>query len=171
MKRAFTFIELLIAISIMMIMLLLSFPFYISINKQLTIDRATTRLIQDLRRATEMAMSAQEFNNSYPAGGYGIYFPSGISNEYWLFADLDGNHAYGSGELVEKVKIEGRINITDKTASLGNITFMAPEPIVFLSNSSGASLGATVTEVFILFSDGSNSNTIYINKAGLVYIQ
>jgi len=168
--KGFTFVELMIAVSIMLLLLLLSFPFYTSINKQLTIDRASTRLVQDIRKAIEMTMSAQKFGTDYPDGGYGIYFPSASSDKYYLFADTNENRRYDSGELVEEIKIEGKIQITGKTVNLDNITFKAPEPIALLSNPSGVDL-VGVTEVYVLFSDGSNSRYIYINKAGRVYIQ
>ena len=153
---------------IILLLVLLSFPFYISINKQLTMDRAATRLVQDIRKAIEMTMSAQKFEGSYPDGGYGVHFPSGSSGKYYLFADNDGDRVYGAGELVETIEIEGEIEINERTASFSSITFLAPEPKVYLNDSSGIELlGA---EAYVLFSDGSNQNYIYINKAGLVYI-
>ena len=167
--KGFTFIELLVSIFIMLLLLLLSFPFYLSINKQLTIDRAATRLVQDIRKVTEMTMSTKEFNNEYPDGGYWIHFPSADPDKYYLFADSDGDHKYDLGELIEEVEIEGKVEITDKTADFGNITFLAPEPIVFLTNFSGDDLVGV--EAFVLLFDGSDSYRIYINKAGLVYIQ
>jgi prepilin-type N-terminal cleavage/methylation domain-containing protein len=170
MNKGFTFVELMITVSIMLLLLMLSFPFYTSINKKLTIDRAATRLVQDIRRTQEMSMSAQEFNNSYPKGGYGMYFSdSSSNNKYYIFADVNGNHIYDSGELVEEVKIEGTIKITGKTTGFNDVTFLAPEPRTFLTNSSGLEISGT--QAFVLFSDGSNNNYIYINKAGLTYIQ
>lgn len=164
----FTFIELMVSISVMLILLLLSFPFYISINKQLAIDRAATRLVQDIRKAQELTMSAQKFSGAYPQGGYGIYFPPSAPDRYYLFADSNGDRLYSGTELVEQVDVEGRVSITNKTANFDNVTFKAPEPMVLLNDSSGADLAGI--EAFVEFSDGSNSYQIYINKAGLIYI-
>ena len=166
--KGFTFIELMISISIMLSLLLLSFPFYTSINKQLTIDRAVARLVQDIRKAIEMTMSAQNFNSDYPDGGYGIYFPSVLPDKYYLFADSNNNRMYDTGELVEQVDIEGKVQITNRATGFDNVTFLAPEPLVLFNDSSGTGIGES--EAFVVFSDGSSSYQIYINKVGLAYI-
>ncbi|KPJ55202.1 hypothetical protein AMJ47_01685 [Parcubacteria bacterium DG_72] len=169
-----------ISVFIMLLLLLLSFPFYTSINKQLTIDRAATKLVRDIRKVQELAMSAQEHYdinteaNIIPDNGYGIFIEEG-SSEYHLFADyefaLKNNKCdFGKGELVETVSLEKGIQVESTVAGIANIIFLAPDPSVTFANA-GGKVNSTASESIITLSDGTRSVTIKINRAGLVYIE
>ena len=77
MKKGFTFIELIISMFIILVLILISVPFYSSLRGQLNLTRAAVRMAQDFRKAQELTMSTQEYydilTGTYiiPSGGYG----------------------------------------------------------------------------------------------------
>jgi prepilin-type N-terminal cleavage/methylation domain-containing protein len=171
MKNGFTFVELMITLFIMLLLLMLSFPFYTSINKKLTLDRTATRFVQDVRKAQELAMSAQENNGSIPRGGYGIYIPGTPATSYIIFADEDGDQRYDSAkdELVDNVAVEKGVQITSVQKNIRSIVFLAPDPAVTLSNAGGRDM--STAESISTFSNGTDTVKIHVNRAGLVYIE
>ena len=87
MNKAMTLIEVLTVIAIMLILMAAVF---INPRPSVELDNAARQLAADLRRAQNMAMSAQEQGGEVPCG-YGICIPGSFSNirEYILFADKD----------------------------------------------------------------------------------
>ena len=70
----FTLIELLVITAIISLMSALIIPNLRFGEEQFAVQNSAHKLAQDLRIAQEMAMSASEFNEIIPQGGYGIYF-------------------------------------------------------------------------------------------------
>jgi len=84
--RAFTFIELILVISIIVILLTLTIPLGIRFyfNQQLNVT--SEEIVQVLRRAQFKSMSQSEYS-------FGVYFGSGQSGQYVLFRGSSyGNH-------------------------------------------------------------------------------
>ena len=72
-NKGFTFTELMVVMAVIAILTTISFPYYNSIKKSLTLERSSAKLVQDIRRAQGMALSGQAPGGVFPAGGYGIY--------------------------------------------------------------------------------------------------
>lgn len=128
------------------------------------LQRAAHKLAQDLRQAAEMAIAGKEYGGSFPPGGYGIYF-SLTDSTYILFADLDGNKLYDSGEDVKSLSLQERgvrISNISPGPSL-SIVFFPPDPTVFINN--GASSQADIT-----LEQKGETKTITINRVGLIDI-
>ena len=114
-EKSFTLTELLIVISIIGILMTVSFPYYRSARQQLALQRAASRLAQDIRRAQEMAMSVEKEEGCFdddgnPKDDYKYGFGLVVSSEedckenkpckdkYILYADCNGNRAYQPSE-------------------------------------------------------------------------
>lgn len=179
MNRAFTVIELLVVVSIIALMTVLILPNYNSGNKQLTLQRAASKLVQDIRDAQELSLSSKEFNGQLPEGGYGFFFwkfeVGGVDypHKYVLFADLNGNGSRQVGsEDVKWFTLENGVKFSDfyldGDAAFGSIfTFIAPDPTVCINFCEN-----DLTKIIIsIESDPSITKTIILNKAGLVYIE
>ena len=166
-SAGFTLVELLVVMAIIVIISGVSLANWRGGEKQYALLRATNKLSQDLRRAEEMAMSAREFQGQIPKGGYGVYFKDQEKDHYVLFADLNGNHSYNSGSdgLIEDVKIEKDIQISQLSASPLTITFTPPDPTVTIKPDD---LTATIT--LAIETDPTKTRTITVNKSGLVFI-
>ena len=172
-QRGVTLVELLITILIISIIVSISFLGYREFEHRLTLQRVVYKIVADIEKTREMAMSAQEFEGtgSIPEGGYGVYFDISTPDEFILFADLDlgvGPNKVYSGilEQVEKIYLDSTVEISALSPSGPiNVVFLSPSPNVFLVG------GSSVNQVEItvaLKSDLSKTRKIYINSAGLI---
>ncbi|PIP24515.1 MAG: hypothetical protein COX35_00250 [Candidatus Nealsonbacteria bacterium CG23_combo_of_CG06-09_8_20_14_all_37_18] len=180
MNKAFTLIEILVVIGIIISMTALISPNYKVTQTQLALLRSAQKLSHDLRRAEAMAMSAKEIGEGivpagqefYPTGGYGIYLILTSPSNYILFADCDNNKTYTTGnvcgpvgyqfpELIETISLESGVTLSSfSTSSPLNIAFSAPDPTVTITPTSAQ---ATIT----LIAD-SRTKTVEVNTAGLI---
>jgi len=119
--RGMTLIEVLAVVAIILI---LTAAVVINPRPSVDLDRAARQLASDLRRAQNMAMSAEEYSGSVPYG-YGIYFNINNKDEYILFADNDGGGTWsGVGETVETISLEKGVTISN--GSSFNVFFEIP---------------------------------------------
>jgi prepilin-type N-terminal cleavage/methylation domain-containing protein len=172
--RGFTLFELLISVFIIVLLAGAIFTGYRRHEKTLALKRAISKLIQDIRRAEAMAMSAQQHNGINPPGGYGAYFNKLDSlTSYIIFADSDGDYKYdGGNEFVEEIEIEKGIEISQlviREANTGNLffgdelwfVFIPPDPKVIVN-------GFDNREALIELTSGSASQTVQVNVLGLI---
>jgi len=183
MKKGFTLIEITVVVAIIIILASIFIANYREGEKQFALQRSAHQLAQDLRGVQEMAMAGQEFDNFFPAGGYGIYFEEGL-NSYILFADCDGDGKYDESgdasncdpetadpdnpypEMIERVYLEDDIMVSSLSSDVGDIleiTFFPPDPIVTIIPP------ATSASIELSFNDFPL--TVTINKAGLIDIR
>src|SRR4030042_2002670 len=139
MKKGFTLIEITVVVSIIVLLGTIFIINYRGGEKQFALQRSAHKLSQSLRGAQEMAMSAQIFEGSFPAGGYGISLQK--DNEFYiLFADLDGDGIYDdfpNPEKIEEISLENGIYISQLLPSSDNslaITFFPPAPEIKINN-------------------------------------
>ena len=165
MRSGFTLVELIVVTGIILLFSALVFPNFRQGEKNLALERSATKLVQDLSRIREMAMSAKEFTGA-PAtfkGSYGIKFETNSSN-YILFADLDNDQILDSGEAIESPALEKKVKISVLSpASPLIITFTPPDPT---TNINVVASLATIT-----LTNDSRSKNIKVNKSGLVNIE
>ncbi|MCD6528411.1 type II secretion system protein [bacterium] len=175
-NNGFTLIEMLIVMVIIVIMSAIIFANYGKQRRYFALQRSVHKLAQDIRRANEMAMSAQEFQGSVPEGGYGIWINTASSTSYLLFADLGSSpdHIYsGESEKVEEIDLEKGVYIKDiipSSYSILNITFKPPNPTVTISNEDGTSTTTEATVILSLEGDPSVTRSVKVNLVGLVDI-
>jgi prepilin-type N-terminal cleavage/methylation domain-containing protein len=174
MKNGFTLIELLTVLAIIFTLTSISFPFYRTAQKQYILESAAQKLVQDIRRAQEMAISARvcgPCGNKVPPG-YGIYLQQG-NTSYFIYADTNpaqGNEIYDGGDvIVETISFEGKVFIKNVNPSSLSINFKPPDPKIRIGNSSQSLNEASIT--ISLLNDTSKAKTIRVNKAGLIYVE
>ena len=166
-KDSFTLIELLVVIAIIVILSTIVLANYRGGEEQYALQRSAHQLAQDIRKAEEMAMASKEFNGEIPQGGYGIYLVEN-SNSYILFADVDGEKDYDSGEEVgSPLELEKKVKICELSPSSSLfITFTPPDPTINISEERSE---AKIT--LCLETDSSKTKIISVNKAGLIEIK
>ncbi len=169
MKKGFTLIELLVIITIITIMSALVIPNLKFGEEQFAVQNSAHKLVQDLRKVQQMAMSSSEFNGTIPEGGYGINFKIN-ENFYILFADSSGNKLYdeASEKILEQSFFNEKIIINNLFSGIVkselNIVFAPPDPIIDIEPSDDPA-----AEIFI--TDQVSEKIIIVNKAGLISIK
>ena len=178
----FTLLEVLMVTSIIAIMSALVFANYENRNQQFALQRSVYKVAQDIRKASEMGMSAKEWENTIPKGGYGIYFKESTTT-YILFADCNDNRVYNSTgsatsceaatpgqpypEKVEEIKLEKRVYIQNiEPGSSFSINFKPPDPKIKITANGATTTDATTT--IALETATTTIRTIHVNKAGLI---
>lgn len=165
-KNGFTLIELLVVIGLILFFSALILPNFNFGEKNLALERSSAKLVQDLRRAQEMAMSAKKFTGAPETfkGVYGIKFEINFSS-YILFADLDNDQILDSNEAIETSLLEKGTKISALLpASPLIITFTPPDPVTNINPPSATSAIITLT-------NDIRTKNIKVNKAGLVYTE
>ncbi len=180
-KKGFTLIELLVVTAMIVILAALLFTNYRSGQKQLALNRSASKLAQDIRRAQEMAMGAEEVNGDVPEGGYGIYLRRQLSPQtlYILFADFPSGDSgdppnkkcdFGSEEI-EKIEFEEGIKIKSLEENHLNIIFTPPDPSILFTDGDGNIFDLAEVSIEVSLEDESKSKTIKVNKAGLINVE
>lgn len=165
-RSGFTLVEMLVSISIVSLMSGLFIANYKYSNYQAALTSTIQKTTSDLRLTQSYSLGAQEFGGSIPGGGWGVRFNTGTPTGYIIYADLNGNHAYDSGELLKNVDFPAnvRLDSTNKGAVL-NICFQPPDPTTYLNGTVNDPIPAVVTLKEI---NSQKTRTIIINFIGLI---
>ncbi len=157
MRKAFTLIEILTVTAIIIIFTSLTVVSFGPGRQTLALIRSTHKVAQDIRKVSEMALSAKEIQGTVPPK-YGLYFEEN-STSYIIFAD-DGDNVYESGEEIEEVPLESKVKIRNSLT----ITFEPPDPTISISG------GDEGTITLFLETDPSKQIEIKVNVFGLIDI-
>jgi len=179
-NKGFTLAEVLIVIAIMLFLFPMVLTNYNTGDKQFSLYRSAHDLAQDLRSAQEMAMTGVQFDESFPAGGYGLFFEVN-KNSYILFADCDGDNKYDASgiatscaeassesggsypEKIQDLSLESGVIISSITPSSPlTIVFFPPIPVITIRPQ--PSSNEAVIELML----GGRSKVVTINTVGLI---
>lgn len=179
---AFTLIELIVSMSIIVILTAIFLANYHSINKRTDLTITAQSLVSDIRYAQSNSLGLLKYQGSVPAGGWGVAFSSlpadGTSgpnkSRYEIFADENNNAKFDLGEA--DVNLGGRVinlpaNIVIDNLSLesvSNVTFLPPDPITKITGASDA----TSTYLTIILKDTAlgATKTVRVNFLGLIEV-
>ncbi len=186
--RAFTMIELVVSISIIMMLTIMFVANYHSSNKRTDLIMASQNLVANLHLAQNNSLGLVKYAGVVPAGGWGLHFNK-ASSTYVLFADLQApGH---SGYMVYNSSIEGDIDFGARfiklplgivisnlqtsranqnfSVSQVNVSFLPPDPQTNIYNPVS---GATSTQLTIQLKETSSNvtKTIKINFLGLAEV-
>ncbi len=164
-QKAFTLIEILASISIVIFLTAFVLLNYRVGQDQHALSRAAHKLVQDLRTTQEMAMSmSAEYCGGSPKG-YGVHFKQSWPDYYILFAECDGNKQYNSGidNIVEQIYLEKGIIISGLSpASDLDICFTPPNPTTWITS------GQQATIILSIKDSPLETKTVKVNSIGLI---
>ena len=184
-KPGYSLMELIVSISIMVTMTAVFLVNYNTHARSNKLVQAGNDLASIYRLALNNGLGLVKYNNVVPAGGWGVHISTISSNtSYVLFADLNNNQQYNTGEGV--TSYGGRtVNLPDGIViqndmfannTLGNtpvqyadVVFMAPHPTIYIET---IPTHPNAEDLLIVFEDESSNFTkvIAINFLGLVDI-
>jgi len=178
MNRGFTLIELLVTIGLMIFLAGLVVPSWRAGEVNSALNRSAHKLSQDIRRAQELSLRAQAFDDcpiNTSITGYGIVFDtSWSSTQYRLFANckLDGSaddYAFSANDVVlpgETITVERGIKIAlvSPTSQMISIVFIPPTPLIFINPGELDSGQIVLARV----NDATAIKTITITNKGII---
>ncbi len=186
-NKAFTLVEIIVVIAIIIIMTGITMPRYNSMRQQLALQRAASKMVQDIRRVQEMAMSAERKGDECaPPGPTNFHYAFGLSfststncsqptspcrYRYVLFTDCNGNNTYQwnpDDDYVLELPDFSQVQISSIDGFSSDIIFLPPDPITIFDNDANITQGSIVIS---LRDDPTKTKTITVNKAGLVTIE
>lgn len=169
-KQGATLIEVLTSVAIIGIISAIFITNYNQAGRQSNLQLATQLVITDIRFAQANALGLVEYSGASPQGGWGIYFNSQepFNQEYRIFADINANKRYDSGE--DEASLGGRVIslpsqiVIDSvgTSTDLSIVFIPPDPLTFINSQTDP--------IHIVLRDLNNNSTstIFVNFAGLI---
>lgn len=164
-QRAFTLVELIVAIAIIITMSAILLPNYQSVRKQFSLLHDIYALAQNLRMAQEMATATQELPDGSVPDGYGIYLVNN-GQLYVLYADKDGNEAYtGVSENVKTIDLENSY-VKGISPSPLSINFKGPDPRTKITNDL-----SSILITLALKEDPIQEKKVRVYKSGLMYVE
>lgn len=173
---AFTLLEMMVVIGIVVFISALSFTSYKEGQNQYALQLSAQKLAADLRRAQNMALSTVATNGGQVSGGgYGIYLNKSPENKsaYIFFADTDSPKVYSNSDTtIERVELKkgveiNTISLDGNNANYSYIIFTPPDPEVTIGPGSSTELSIKVS----LTKDSTRSKTVTINKFGKIDIK
>ena len=131
-RSGFSFVELLIAIAIIMI-ISAAFVVNVRLNTQETIHTRVDKLTSDVRYLRNLAVSRAKYQfagqteaeKAYPPGGYGIYFNGAVTqHKYFLYADNGNATGYQAteDEKLYEVVVDP-LKLDDQNSALSSFYF------------------------------------------------
>lgn len=196
-KNGFSLLELLVVVAIIIVLASVAIVNFSEVRGQLALKRAAHQLMQDIRKAQEMAMSSlslEEAENCSspfpPAKGYGVYIDRLESNKsYKLYADTSTASTdcetypptecweyYDAADcVVQTITIqETGVFIANILNTAGGVqkmsaNFKPPNPTIKIK---WLSLVMDEVEIVLaLESDQTKTRSVVINKAGLLQVR
>lgn len=145
MKKGFTLIELLVSIGIFIIVTGMVVANFRAGSRSDELKISADALVSNLRRAQNMALAGEEINGVVPP--YGVYFNSGNSSQYIIFADRNGNLIYDLNEDLPDGVIVLPKDVVMMSVNPGNVAsvvFKPPKPTIYINGDPPADM-LTVT--------------------------
>lgn len=183
MRHGFTILELVVVVSIISAILLVAVSNFGQIRLNFSLARSAQKFGQDVRRAQNLASSANPQIISWPpiAGGYGVHLDFDIlgRKQYIIYGDTNNNRQYNDGvdvviETVDISKEEPGVFIKQIGDSQNNATetitidaLTLDTTITVRNNNSND----RVDIIFSLESDHSKTRTVTITNAGLIQVK
>lgn len=170
-QKGFTLIELMVVVAIIGIVSVLVLANYRQDSARQSLVQAEQKLISDLRRAQNMAMSGTDINNQYY--GVGIYIDIGAEGDngkYIIYGEKQqDNRTYNSGSdtIIETINLPPKIII--QSVSSGNnklgVFYEPPDPRIYLDV---LPVSGQATINLQAQNSGLPVKTITVNDSGLV---
>jgi len=167
-QSGYTLVEMLIVMFIVVILSTVMLVNYDQGEYRLALNRAVSKLAQDLRRAEGMAMAAKEIEGDVPIGGYGVHFAYVEPTSYIIFANKNVDSIYDDGidVIIETVEMTDGAEIFSLIPGGPlDIIFLPPNPDVIMNPDPAIGEPAIIT---LKVSDLTAS--VSVNKIGLIKV-
>jgi prepilin-type N-terminal cleavage/methylation domain-containing protein len=198
-SRGFTLVELLVVISIMLILTSVFVLRQQRFNSSTLLRSLAYSVALSVRQAQVYGTSIREssvgaFDANTSAKAYGIYFSSGSTGSYILFADANNNGQYDSGESVQAFTLSQGYAISKFCATTGaavqrcwtalsptianmTIIFKRPNPDSCFATSiaanacqTGASPSETYASGYVQIKSSSDTRSVTITLTGQITV-
>ena len=180
-NKGLTLIEILVVIVIIILLTAVTFINYGAIQDNLNLNMAANKLAQDMRKVQEMTMSAEEWDDEVPEGGYGISFNINDQGQYILFADkgpLPDRDYTDDNEKIKTIEFEDGVEICKLEIKAGQqykektriqVVFEPPDPVIYINGDN--ELGSEAKITICLTRDIARTKVIKVNAVGLITIE
>ncbi len=167
-----TLLEIIIVIAIIGILSAIIIPNYKDAQASFALERSAHKLSQDIRRAAEMALAAEECCGGIIPPRYGIYISM---SELVLFADTKPPKGIYSDQddIIDTLDLEDKVFIKDINVGSPpktSITFEPPAPTVAIKWDNESDPGADVI-ITLARSDSSETKKVIVSRSGLVSVE
>ncbi|MEW5908140.1 MAG: prepilin-type N-terminal cleavage/methylation domain-containing protein [Patescibacteria group bacterium] len=128
MSKGFTFIELLVTVSIFTIISSFLLISYSQFSARASLRKTAQEVALAIRETQVFALIVRKAGALYP--GYGIHFDITAPNSFIIFSDINNDNAYNAGELVKQYQIISKDSISNLCSGVETL----PPGICSLSN-------------------------------------
>jgi len=175
-KSSFTLIELLVVVSISVLLSSILILYSHSSRQQIALYSERARLAQAIFSAKSFSLSFyRPVLNTYC--GYGVHI-NYLDQSYSIFrynkAGISDCRTINSinpnlQEIISTVKVDSNVELVRPSTgpSLDDVIFVPPDPVTVI-NSGGNIIAGGEVDVVIQTLDGSLSNSVGVNPAGLI---
>ncbi len=179
-RPAFSLIELLVSIGIIVLITGLFFASYKTANKQAELSRSVSDLSSSYRKALNQTLGLSEYDGVIPEGGWGVHIDlSSDDTKYYVFADSNNNGEFDDGEAskdlggetvntprninIESIFINGESTDVDYL----DVIYIPPHPTIIFHSTSTSD---DISEAKIIMRDSETGNTkaVELNFVGLI---
>jgi prepilin-type N-terminal cleavage/methylation domain-containing protein len=166
-QKGFTLIELIIAISVIVISSSLLLASYKNDGKKNALLLAGQKMVSDIKTAQSASFTSKKLETTLPYG-WGIYFDI-ANNHYITFADLDNDKLYDVAEKNQEIDLSQNITLDSITAN--NTTYNQAN--LFFEIDSGSVLFegsqfSTETSTIKIINQDNTPGYITINNMGAI---
>ncbi len=194
-KAAFTLLEMLTSISLIVIITALFIANYKSSNKRTDLTMTAQKMVADIHAAQNNTLGLVKYGNEVPAGGWGLHFVVN-ANQYVLFADLNRPASNEPGQVWPAAvgymdydpDSEGLVDLGAREVDLpkgiaidsiqtcdtgtcsylgANVTFLPPDPQTNIWYGYGTS---TMLRINLLDKNTGTRKTVRVNFLGLAEV-
>ncbi len=167
----FTLVELLVVVSVVSIISSITLVNYRRGFVQHSLSQSNQKLLADLRKVQNMAISGVGIASDFC--GYGINInKSSDPYSYIIYVDKNSdcsisNKKYDVGDdIIEEVNLTNKIKINFTSPSPLDILFKPPEPLTYINQSNSLGIDASI----VLEAEGFSlpTKTITVNTSGLI---
>jgi len=189
----FTLVEMLTSISLIVIITAVFIANYRESNNRSDLTMSAQKLVADIHLAQNNSLGLVEYDGQVPPGGWGVHLDLANPDRYVVFADNDnpavnepdqtspadpgfsyyeadeGLESYGAKvvELSNNIRLARLTDSYSASASNLNVTFLPPDPKVYINNSSvDYSAGVIVLRDRLT----GEEKEIYVNRLGLAEV-
>ena len=186
---AFTLIEMVVSLGIIMVISIIFIANYRSSNKRTDLIMTAQSLVADIHAAQNNSLGLVKYGDIVPAGGWGVNFNRN-NNTYTIFADLEipldtgslsfnpdteADRSLGARQVsfseeieIEELRIFSGVNgSVENTTNEVSVTFLPPDPKTNIYNEVLGSTGTALT-IRLKEVNGEGRRTIKINFLGLI---